>query len=145
MTNLQHKEITHDDLKEWITHLSEEEKLQLKSDLDDYNWHSVTDDSKDYIRAIFQIIDVRDQYAKNLSIHFHPKTNKDDDDLIEIILFIFSSIVSVCSENKLKQIKFHTHDDLMRVIFGILTDHQLENGTIVAAKKYGRWIEITLP
>lgn len=145
MTNLQHSKITLSDLNEWITHLSEEEKLQLRSDLDDYEWHSVSviDDSQ--IKAIFQIIDVRNHYAKNLNIRFHPTTSKDDENLIKIILFIFSSIVSICSDNKLKKIKFHTHDELMRVIFGILTDHQLENGTIVAAKKYGKWIEITLP
>ncbi len=145
MSNLRHDEITKSNLTEWISHLSEVEKIQFDSDLDDYIWHSVTDSNND-IKAIFQIINVRDLYAKNLSIRFHPQTDPNDQALlVDVISFIFNSIVAICSDQLISKIKFHTHDELMIVIFGILSQHHVEMENIKEAKRYGKWIEITLP
>lgn len=132
-------------LKDWKKHLSSNQIEQLDSDLDDYVWHSVTKDKK--VLAIFQIIDVLNKYAKNLDIRFHPTQttqNKDDEEIINIIIFIFNSIVDICDNNKIKKFKIHTHDYLMVHIFGFLS-YKYEKGKIIkSAKTYGKWVEVEL-
>jgi len=121
-------------------------KIYLDSDLNDYNWYSVT--SSDTVLAIFQIIDVRSSYSKNLSIYFSPEKftrdgpNEEElDHIIKVIIFIFDSIVQICSENKMEKVKFHTHDKLMELIFSRLAkSHKL----VKNARKYGKWVEVSI-
>ncbi|MDX8384794.1 MAG: hypothetical protein R8M45_11985 [Ghiorsea sp.] len=140
--------ITHasDSLAVWKTRLSEEEKIVFESDLDDYQWYVVTSDD-DAILAVFQVIDVRKSYAKNLSIRFNPVIFSNDfiekemlDQIVEVVIFIFDSIVSICS-GKMETIKFHTHDKMMGLIFSRLADIHKR---VKNARKYGRWVEVTI-
>jgi len=132
-------------LTAWKQLLSIEEKICFESDLSDYEWYSVSDNG--YIVAVFQIIDVRDQYAKNLSVLFSPARfnrysveRKELDYAIRIMIFIFDAIVSICS-GKMRKIKFHTHDTMMNIIFSRLAESH--NG-VKDVKKYGKWVEVEI-
>jgi len=133
-----------DFVSEWGSHLSEEEKICLQSDLNDYEWYAVSDENGKTL-AIFQIISVLDQYSKNLNVKFSPKEfsslllNREDlDKVIEVIVFIFFSIIEICQDDQVKKIKLHTHDEIMGKIFSGLID--LHDG-VKNIKKYGKWIE----
>lgn len=142
MNDLTYKETNNKHLDNWMPHLSEEEKIQLNSDLSDYEWYSIIDKNQTTV-SIFQIINVRNHYSKNLDIHFSPST-KNNDDIIAIVIFIFESILNICSESKIKMVKFHTHDALLHEIFIILADEYQTLYIIDSVKKYGKWIEVEL-
>ncbi len=142
MNDLTYKETNNKHLDNWMPHLSEEEKIQLNSDLSDYEWYSIIDKNQTTV-SIFQIINVRDHYSKNLDIRFSPST-KNNDDIIAIVIFIFESILNICNESKIKMVKFHTHDALLHEIFIILADKYQTLYIIDSVKKYGKWIEVEL-
>jgi len=127
-------------LENWKDYLDPTEKAIFESELSDYEWHIVLSDNK--IVAIFQIINVLDQYAKNLKIQFHPDFNHDDCDIISIIIFIYESMLSICEEQSIKKLKLYIDNSLIHNIFMTIATHQAENKDIMKVKNYRKWIEI---
>jgi hypothetical protein len=87
-------------LKDWKRYLDPTEKAIFESELSDYAWYSVVENNK--VIAVFQIINVLDQYSKNLKIIFHPDFKEDESDIVGIILFIYKSMLDICDEKKIK-------------------------------------------
>ncbi|WXU00453.1 MAG: hypothetical protein Ctma_1168 [Catillopecten margaritatus gill symbiont] len=127
-------------LENWKGYLDPTEKAIFESELGDYEWHIVLNDSK--VVAIFQIINVLDRYAKNLKIQFHPDFNHDDNDIIGIIIFIYESMLSICDEKAIKKLKLYIDNSLIHNIFMTIATHQAENKDIIEVKNYSKWIEI---
>jgi hypothetical protein len=130
-------------LEDWKRYLDPTQKAVFESELSDFEWHAVLDGDKKII-AVFQIINVLDKYAKNLNIHFHPTFKKDDDNIINIIIFIYNSMLLICKKKDIKKLKLYIDDSLILNIFMIITTHQAENKDIMKAKNYGKWIEIQM-
>lgn len=139
---MKYEEINKDNLESWKMLLSAEDVIKLDSDLDDYVWYSIIDEEQ--IVAIFQIIDVKVDYSKNIDIKFSPIIRREDERIIDIIVFIYESMLKICNKNKINKIKIHTHDPLMKFIFQELSTTHHNNNTIKNVKKYGKWIEIDL-
>ncbi len=129
-------------LQDWRRYLEPTENAIFKSELSDFKWHAVLDDKK--VIAIFQIINVLNRYAKNLKIHFHPGFKQDDVDIIEIIIFIYESMLLICDKKEIKKLKLYIDNSLIHDIFMIIATHQAENKDIIEAKNYGKWIEIQM-
>ncbi len=128
------------DLDSWKTRLSSEDIIKLDSDLDDYTWYSVIEDSQ--IIAVFQIINVIKSFSKNLDIKFSPTTRQENKNIVGIIIFIYESMLQICKDEKvINKIKIHTHDPLMKFLFQELSNMDKE---IKSVKKYGKWVEIDL-
>ncbi|SMN11984.1 hypothetical protein SPBRAN_183 [uncultured Candidatus Thioglobus sp.] len=99
---------------------------------------------KNKVITVFQIINVLDQYAKNLKINFHPSFEKNDYDIVEIIIFIYESMLSVCNKKDIKKLKLYIDDTLIHGIFMIIATHQANNKNIIGVENYSKWIEIQM-
>lgn len=131
-----------DDLLGWKKQLSTENVIKLESDLEDYAWHSVLDNNQ--LVAVFQIINVLYKYSKNLDIKFAPTVRNERENIADIVIFIYNSILEICENQAIKRIKIHTHDPLMEFIFQELSNNYQKENLIKSVKKYGKWVEITL-
>jgi molecular chaperone GrpE (heat shock protein) len=129
-------------LEEWRRFLTEEEKEILTSELSDYEWHAVLKDNK--VIAIFQIINVLNEYAKNLRIHFHPTFKQGESDIADIIIFIYQSMLEICDKKDIKKLKLYVDNSLMHAIFMIIATHQAESKDIIKVRNYSKWIEIQM-
>lgn len=129
-------------LQDWQRYLDPTENAIFESELIDFEWHAVLDGKK--VIAIFQIINVLNKYAKNLKIHFHPSFKQDDVDIIEIIIFIYESMLLICDKKEIKKLKLYIDNSLIHDICTIITTYQAENKDIIGAKNYGKWIEIQM-
>lgn len=139
---MEFRETHKDDLDNWKTRLSAEDIIKLDSDLDDYAWYSVIENSQ--VIAVFQIINVIKIYSKNLDIKLSPTTRNDNKNNMKIIVFIYNSMLQICQNEKINKIKIHTHDPLMKFIFQELSSMDKSGNTIKNVKKYGKWVEIDL-
>jgi molecular chaperone GrpE (heat shock protein) len=129
-------------LEDWKRYLETTEKATFDSEMNDFEWHAVLNDNK--VIAIFQIINVLDQYAKNLKIHFHPSFKQEEYDIIQIIIFIYDSMLNICDDKGIKKLKLYIDDVLMHSIFMIIATHQADNEDIIEVKNYSKWIEIQM-
>jgi hypothetical protein len=128
-------------LEDWKRYLDLTEKAIFESELSDYDWYSVVENQK--VIAVFQIIKVkRVKYAKNLKIIFHPDFKNDENDIVEIILFIYKSMLFICSGEKIKKLKLYIDDLLIHSIFMVIAKHQAGNKDIIKVENYRKWIEI---
>lgn len=126
-------------LESWKKYLEQIEKDILDSELADYEWYAVIQDNQAV--AIFQIIDVLKVRSKNLQISFHPNFEKDD--TAKIILFIYKSMLSICGDKDIWELKLYIDNRLIQDIFKIIVNYELELGkNIKSTKNYGKWIEI---
>ena len=141
--NFKYQKIKQDDLilQDWKQYLEPTEKAIFESELSDFEWHAVLQNNK--VISVFQIINVLDKYAKNLKIHFHPIFEQNDNNVIEIIIFIYESMLKICDEENVKKLKLFIDNELMHGIFMIIATHQAEND-IINFKNYGKWIEIQM-
>jgi hypothetical protein len=127
-------------LKDWKRYLDPTEKAIFESELSDYAWYSVVENNK--VIAVFQIINVLDQYSKNLKIIFHPDFKEDESDIVGIILFIYKSMLDICDEKKIKKLKLYIDNLLIHSIFMVIATHQADNQDIMKVENYSKWIEI---
>ena len=128
-------------LEDWKRYLDLTEKAIFESELSDYDWYLVVENHK--VIAVFQIIKVKCvKYAKNLKIIFHPDFKNDENDIVEIILFIYESMLLVCSGEEIKKLKLYIDDLLIHSIFMVIAKHQADNKDIMKVENYRKWIEI---
>ncbi len=130
-------------LADWRQYLEPTEQAIFESELGDFEWYAVLND-KQKVVVIFQIINVLDKYAKNLKISFHPNFKQDEYDIINIIIFIYKSMLEICGEKGIKKLKLYIDNSLIHDIFMLIATHQENNKYIMGVKNYSKWIEIQM-
>lgn len=129
-------------LEDWKRYLTPTKKAIFDGELEDHDWYGVLENNE--VIAIFQIIDVLKKYAKNLEIHFHPNFKPNDHNIIDIIFFIYESMLRICDNKKIKKLKLYIDNSLIYDIFTIIATHQAKNRDIINTINYGKWIEIQI-
>ncbi|VVM24547.1 hypothetical protein BSPWISOXPB_4824 [uncultured Gammaproteobacteria bacterium] len=57
-------------------------------------------------------------------------------------MFIYESMLLVCSGEEIKKLKLYIDDLLIHSIFMVIAKHQADNKDIMKVENYRKWIEI---
>ncbi|CAC9634396.1 hypothetical protein [bacterium endosymbiont of Bathymodiolus sp. 5 South] len=126
-------------LKDWKRYLEQAEKTVFESELEDFQWYAVLKNND--VIAVFQIINVLDQYAKSLQIYFHPVFEREGE-IVDVIIYIYKTMLLICDQQDIKKLKLYIDNSLIHNIFTIIVKHEEDSDDIMNAENYGKWIEI---
>ena len=131
-------------LKTWIKFLSEDEKLSFNAELESGEWHSILENNE--VIAIFQILtNKNDKSAKSLSINFNNHYFKNIGVSIDIILFIYDSMLDICKNENIFKLKLHIKEKFVKDVFDMIVGYEIKHANkITNLKTYGAWIDFEI-
>lgn len=131
-------------LTQWKRLLTDEEILELESEISDYEWYTLLDEDGEVL-SIFQIINVLNTRAKNLQIHFNPlKLDYTLKNIVSIIIAIYQTIIKICKDKQIYKLKMYLPLDYINRIVREIVIYEAKNNRIQNHKKYTNWIELEI-
>jgi hypothetical protein len=115
-------------LKDWKRYLEQAEKTVFESELEDFQWYAVLKNND--VIAVFQIINVLDQYAKSLQIYFHPVFEREGE-IVDVIIYIYKTMLLICDQQDIKKLKLYIDNSLIHNIFTIIVKHEEDSDDIM--------------